>query len=140
MPMMETLSGLALADVARVARRTALAALLTGIVALIVLSVLGLALAGVGGCLGLMAAMVNFRLVVKSAGRAAEKMETGRKAMHFNTLLRMGVLSVVGIGLLIVVPELGVGMLIGLAVFQMMLLANLTTILLAEMMSNGGAG
>jgi hypothetical protein len=136
--MMDVLSSLALADVARVARRTALAALIVGIIALVVLGIMGMFLAGVGGCLGIMAAMINFRMVVKSAGQAAERMEPGRKAMHFNTLLRMGVLSVIGIGLLIAVPELGVGMLIGLAVFQVMLLASLASVLLAELRSNGG--
>jgi len=49
-----------------------------------------------------------------------------------NTLGRMGAITVVALGLVFVSHQLGFGVLLGLAVFQFMLLANVTVAMLRD--------
>jgi hypothetical protein len=57
-----------------------------------------------------------------------------RRPLALNTLGRMGIITVVTIGLLLISPSLGFGVLGGLAVFQVILLANV-----ARSMAKAGA-
>jgi hypothetical protein len=114
-----------LPDVPAVARRTVSAALVVGVAALVGCIAFGHSLLGVGACIGLALGTFNFRMIGNSVARvSARDEENKRRPLALNTLGRMGIITVVVIGLLFVSPSLGFGVLGGLAVFQVILLAN----------------
>jgi hypothetical protein len=116
-----------LPDVAGVSRRTMLGALIVGVVGLILLLLFSQPWAALGFCAGLGLGMANFRLIQRSVvnvGQSAE--ENKRRPLALNTLGRMAVITVVSLGLLFIKPPLGFGVIGGMALFQLMLLGNVT--------------
>lgn len=116
-----------LPDLARVSRRTMLGALVAGVVGLIACLFFDQPWGGLGLCAGLALGMSNFRMiqrsVVKVGARAGSKT---RRPLAMNTLARMAFVTVVALGLVFLLPPLGLGLLGGLALFQFLLLANVT--------------
>lgn len=116
-----------LPDVSRVGRRTALGALAVAVVALGVASLLDFAWVGIGACIGLGLGLLNFRMITASVVRVGKQHSPNkRRPLAMNTLSRLGVISVITLGLLFLNFGLGFGVLGGLAVFQMLLLGNVT--------------
>ena len=114
-----------LPNVPDVARRTIAAALVVGVAALVACVSFGKPLIGLGACVGLGLGTLNFRMIGNSVARVSTRPEANRRRpLALNTLSRMGIITVVTIGLLLVSAELGFGVLAGLAVFQVLLLAN----------------
>jgi hypothetical protein len=114
-----------LPSVPDVARRTVSAALLFGVAALVGCIAFGQPWLGLGACIGLALGTFNFRMIGNSVARVSARVEANkRRPLAINTLGRMGIITVVTIGLLFVSPTLGFGVLGGLAVFQVILLAN----------------
>jgi hypothetical protein len=115
----------ALPDLARVSRRTMLTALGFGVAGLLVCAAFGAPLVGLGICLGVGGGVVNFRMVqrsvVKVSGRGDENY---KKPLASNTVVRLGALTVLSLGLLFLSFELGLGVMVGLAGFQFFLLLN----------------
>jgi divalent metal cation (Fe/Co/Zn/Cd) transporter len=131
--MMTLFSGLSVPQLSKLARRTALIACAIGVVVLVVSSVISQALFGVGTCLGLGLAMINFRLIVRATAKAAAaEREHNRRPLATNTLARLGVISVIALGLAWLVTPLGFGVIVGLALFQFALLANVVMTLLRD--------
>jgi hypothetical protein len=80
---------------------------------------------GLGACIGLALGTLNFRLVGASVIKVGKREdENKRRPLSLNTVGRLGVISVITIGLLLLSFQLGFGVLVGLAVFQLVLLAN----------------
>ncbi len=114
-----------LPDIASVSKRTVTAALIIGLAALVGSVSFGKPLVGVGACVGLGLGTLNFRLVGSSVVKVGERAdENKRRPLAMNTLARLGVISVIAVGLLLLSFDLGFGVLAGLAVFQMVLLDN----------------
>jgi hypothetical protein len=114
-----------LPNVHDVARRTVSTALVFGVAALVGCVAFGKPLLGVGACVGLALGTFNFRMIGNSVARvSAREGENKRRPLALNTLGRMGIITAVTIGLLFVSASLGFGVLGGLAVFQVILLAN----------------
>jgi hypothetical protein len=114
-----------LPSVPDVARRTVSTALIAGVAALVGCVAFGQLLLGVGACIGLALGTFNFRMIGNSVARvSARQDENKRRPLALNTLGRMGIITVVTIGLLFVSASLGFGVLGGLAVFQLILLVN----------------
>jgi hypothetical protein len=114
-----------LPDIPAVSRRTVTAALIIGVAALVGCISFNKPMVGVGACIGLTLGVLNFRLVgasVIKVGKRAD--ENKRRPLALNTVGRLGVISVITIGLLLLSFQLGFGVLCGLAVFQLVLLAN----------------
>jgi hypothetical protein len=131
--MMNVFSVLSVPELSRLARRTALAAAALGALALVVSVVLGYALFGVGAGLGLVLALGNFRLIVRSTAKAASSgQEHTRRPLVTSTLGRLGALSAVALLLAWLVRPLGFGVIVGLALFQFVLLGNVVTGLLRD--------
>ncbi len=202
---------MALADVSRVARRTALGAITVGAAGLLVLSLMGWVWAGAGGCLGMLVGVVNLRMTMRSAGKGAalateirhgrspdEVDGTGGDAaegtggsngngasgraremwgesatvggsdagggdgdadedddratggiwrsvwpsgqghrMPLGTFGRLGAVTAIGVGLLLLEPPLGAGVLAGVALFELMFVANLFVVLIRELKAQG---
>jgi hypothetical protein len=129
--MMNVFSALSVPALSRLARRTALVASVLGGLAVVVSAVVGYVLFGIGACLGLVLALANFRLIVRSTARAASSGEEHtRRPLVTSTLGRLGAISVVALLLAWLVRPLGFGVIVGLALFQFTLLANVVTSLL----------
>jgi hypothetical protein len=114
-----------LPDIPAVSRRTVTAALIIGVAGLVGCISFGKPLIGVGGCIGLAFGTLNFRLVGASVIKVGKREdENKRRPLALNTLSRLGIISVVTVGMLLISFQLGFGVLVGLAVFQLVLLAN----------------
>jgi cell division protein FtsW (lipid II flippase) len=71
--------------------------------------------------------MANFRLIQRSVIKVGKRAEANkRRPLATNTLGRMAVITAVSLGLLFIEPPLGFGLIGGMALFQMLLLANVT--------------
>jgi hypothetical protein len=127
-----------LPDVMTVSRRTMLMTLVIGVVGLVVLLLVSQPWAALGLCVGLGLGMLNFRAIQRSVVKVGERVEANkRRPLAVNTLGRMAIITVVALGLLFVEPPLGFGLLGGLALFQMILLLNVTRSMLK--MGSGSA-
>ena len=114
-----------LTNVGDVARRTTGAALILGVAALVAAASFGHLLVGLGACIGLGMGLVNFRLVGVSVDKVtAMDVDNPKRPLAVNTLGRMCVITVIALGLCFVSKPLGFGVLGGLAVFQILLIAN----------------
>jgi hypothetical protein len=129
----EVLGQLDLPEISRMLRRTVFAALGVGLAALVILSVVGYALAGLGACIGLVLGIVNIRLVMSTASRLNASGATKiRRPMAMNTLSRLGITTVIAIGLVVVNLRLGMGVLGGVAVFYLLFVVSLVVTLLRQ--------
>jgi hypothetical protein len=114
-----------LPNIPAVSRRTVTAALVIGVAALVGCISFAKPLLGVGACIGLALGTINFRLVGSSVTKVGARQDENKKRpLALNTLGRLGAVSVVAIGLLLLSFQLGFGILVGLAVFQFVLLVN----------------
>jgi len=131
--MVNLFSQFSVPQISVVARRTVLVAAGVGAAALVAGVLAGYPLVGLGLCLGLGLALVNFRLVSRATIKAASSPdENKRRPLAVNTLGRLGAISVVALGITFVLAQLGFGILIGLAVFQFTLLANVVVSMLRD--------
>jgi ATP synthase I chain len=114
-----------LPDVSAIARRTTSMALVFGVAAIVAAVSFGNPLVGLGACIGLGLGLFNFRMIGNSVVRvAASDVENKRRPLALNTLGRLGIITVVAIGLMLVSHSLGWGVFGGLFVFQIILLTN----------------
>ena len=114
-----------LPDVGTVARRTTGAALVVGVAGLVAAVSFGYLLVGLGGCIGLALGLVNFRLIGVSVDKVtAMDVDNPKRPLAVNTLGRMGIITVIALGICLISRPLGFGVLGGLAVFQIILVAN----------------
>ncbi len=114
-----------LPDIPEVSRRTVAAALIVGVAALVAAFSFGYLWVGVGACIGLALGTVNYRLVGVSVDKvAATGTENPKRPLAANTLGRLGIVTVIALGLTFVNKGLGFGVLGGLAVFQFLLIFN----------------
>ena len=99
--------------------------LVVGVAALVACVSFDKPLLGLGACIGLGLGTLNFRMIGSSVARvAASEVENKRRPLAINTLGRLGIITVVTLGLMTFSHQLGFGILAGLAVFQFILLAN----------------
>ena len=119
------LTAFPLSEIERVVRRTALTAIAIGIVAAIVAVVMGQPYFVPGLGLGLIMAIANHRVFQSSAMRfTTTEGVVNRKPFAGSVALRLGVCTIVAIGLLIVEQPVGWGVVAGLALFQATMLMN----------------
>lgn len=115
----------AMAEVMLQTRRAVIPAVVLGVLALAVGLVIGELVAAVGVCIGLGLGMANARLLRRSVQRRFEVLvnSPGTKT-HFLSggAGRLAILTGITVLALVLVKPLGFGIVIGLAVFQIMLL------------------
>jgi hypothetical protein len=127
---------LSLPSVPDVSRRTISAALVVGIAALVASVSFGHPLIGLGACVGLALGTLNFRLIGNNVSKVSARADgRTRGPLAVNTVVRMGIITAVTIGLLLVSFQLGFGVLGGLVAFQLILLVNVAR----SMLKAGGA-
>jgi len=117
--------GAEMAEIAMQARRAVVPAVVIGVVALVASFVLGQPLAGIGVCIGLGVGMANARVLQRSVQSRFEIIADapGTKT-HFlsSGAVRLAVLTLGTILTVWLVRPLGFGILIGLAIFQVVMI------------------
>lgn len=130
-----------LPDVAAVARRTMVGALVAGVVGLAAALALNQPWVALGLCIGLGLGMTNFRLIVRSVLKVGRRAGANtRRPLAMNTVSRLMLLTVVALAILWIVPPLGFGLIAGMALFQLLLLFNVTRSMLKAGGGGGGGG
>ena len=130
---MSLFSHFSLPQISTVARRTVLVGLGLGTLALVLGAVAGYPLVGLGVCVGLALALANFRMISRATVKAAASDRPDkRRPLALNTLGRLGLISVVALAVTFFVRQLGFGILVGLALFQFSLLANVVVAMLRD--------
>jgi hypothetical protein len=134
--MMSGLSDLEGTALAKVLRRTVVSALIAGGGAIIVALFVSEPLAAVGIVLGLGMAVLNFRFLDAGVAKVQTKGETDRKvlrrALGTKTVTRLGVITVIAVGLLFLNGPLGIGSVIGLVIFQIFFVLNVGRVVLSQ--------
>jgi hypothetical protein len=103
-------------------RRSAVLGAILGGLATIVLTVQGHPLMGVFGLLGLALGALNNAMLQRSVIRYASTPEIGKKQFRRGVMGRLSLVTVVAIGLGFFVRPDGLGVFVGLAVFQILML------------------
>lgn len=113
------------AEIAAQAKRIVWPCCILGGIVLVGLALLKQPFAGVGVCIGLGLGMVNARLLQRSVLRrfqvAAGQAPKGG-AFLASGLARLGLITLIAIGLALIERPLGIGVVVGLAVYQILLL------------------
>jgi predicted histidine transporter YuiF (NhaC family) len=134
--MMSGLSDLEGTALAKVLRRTTVSSLIGGGAAVIVALFVSAPLAAVGIVVGLAMAIVNLRFLDAGVAKVQTTGETSKKAlrraMGTKSVTRLGVITVIAIGLMFVNGSLGIGAVIGLVIFQLFFVANVGRVVMSQ--------
>lgn len=95
-----------------------------GALALLATGLLGHILMGVFGCAGLALGLLNTRLVQRSVSRATITENPSKRALAFSALGRLAIITVIAVGMAFFVRPDGLGVFVGLAVFQFIITAS----------------
>ncbi len=112
----------------RIMRPTILSAVIAGVIAVGVALLLSSTPAAVGIVIGIAVAILNVRML----GARVTKVETDgtndnkvvRKILRRGSAVRLLIVTVVAIGLVLIDPPLGIGMVVGLVIFQIAFVVN----------------
>jgi len=119
----------------RLLRRTTVSALIVGMIAFVVAGFLA-PFAALGVAIGIGLALWNFRMLDKQVA----KVETGadqstkavRRKLRGRTISRLGLLTVIAIGAIILSAPLGIGIVSGLVLYQIVFVANVFRVVAAQ--------
>lgn len=115
-------------------RRSVLLSVPLGGVALLILALLGHPVAGLLAFVGLALGALNSLLVQRSVVRFASRGEAARKQQFIGgALSRLGAITAVALLIVLLVRPDGLGVLGGLAAFQLLMLANAALPLIKEL-------
>lgn len=103
-------------------RRSAIAGACLGLASIIVLAFFGQVLAGVFGCVGIALGAFNNRLLQRSVLNYAASENLTKSQFRHGVLTRLGLITVLAIGCALLVRPDGLGVFVGLAVFQILML------------------
>lgn len=118
----------------RIMRPTMFVAIGFGVVGFGIALLLNAPAAAVGIVLGIGAAILNVRVlgagVVRVSVDEAEETKPIRRLLRRNSLLRLTILTLVAVGLVLVAPPLGIGVCVGLVLFQIAFVVNAGRVIL----------
>lgn len=119
------LTAFPISEIERVVRRTAFEAIAVGVIAAVVAIVVGQQFFAPGIAVGLALALANHRVFQSSAMRfTTPEGVVNRRPFAGSVALRLGMCTVVAVGLLILDQPIGWGVIAGLALFQATMLFN----------------
>jgi len=136
--LLEGLSDLQGGALTKVLRRTILSALIVGAVAVLLTALLGSLWGALGLIIGLGLAIVNLRFLdagiakLKPEGEISVSNKVLRRAMGTKSVTRLGVITVLCIGLLLINGALGIGAVAGLVIFQLLFVVNVGRIVMSQ--------
>lgn len=126
--MFSSFSEVDLPTLTRMMRRTMLMAVAVGAGAVLVAFALAPVLAGVGIALGVALGILNLRAMDAGVAKVETKGTTNRKVLRrllgTRTITRLTVITVVAIGLVLLYPPLGIGVVVGLVIFELVFVLN----------------
>ena len=138
MNLLEGLSDLQGNALTKVLRRTILSALIVGAVAVLLIALLGSLWGALGLIIGLGLAIVNLRFLdagiakLKPEGEISVSNKVLRRAMGTKSVTRLGIITVICIGLLLLNGALGIGAVAGLVIFQLLFVFNVGRIVMSQ--------
>ena len=122
------LADLELGTQTRVLRPTLLSALVAGVIAVAVAVLLGSPPAAAGIVLGLGVAVLNVRMLGAGVARVETKGTSDnkvvRRILRTRSAARLVLITLLAVGLVLLKPALGIGMVVGLVIFQIAFVAN----------------
>lgn len=138
MNLLEGLSDLQGNALTKVLRRTIVSALIVGAVAVLLTAFLGSLWGALGLVIGLGLAIVNLRFLdsgiakLKPEGEMSVSNKVLRRAMGTKSVTRLGIITVICIGLLLINGALGIGAVAGLVIFQLLFVVNVGRIVMSQ--------
>jgi hypothetical protein len=106
---------------------------IVGLIGLVVLCVLGHPIAGAALCVGLFMGYVNSRMVIAQMVKFAQMENPSRRALTVGVLQRLGILTAVALMIAFTFRPDGFAVLIGLAVFQLLVMGGTTGSMVREL-------
>ncbi len=120
-------------------RRLTVSAVALGVAGFVVALFVGPPLGALGVVLGIGVGFLNIRSVDRQVSRTDIDPDASKKAVRravgSRSLLRLGAITAVALGLLVIEPPLGIGIVVGLVIFQLAFVGNVIGAVLAQ----GGA-
>jgi hypothetical protein len=136
MNMLDGLSSLGGNALSRVLRRTIVSALIVGAAAIVIALLLSAPWAALGLAIGLTIAVLNLRFLDAGVAKLNTEGETSnkvlRRAIGTKSVTRLGVITVICIGLLLLNGALGIGAVAGLVIFQMLFVVNVGRVIISQ--------
>ena len=136
MNMLDGLSGLGGNALAKVLRRTIVSALIVGIAAVLIALLLSQPWAALGLAIGLTIAVLNLRFLDAGVAKLNTSGETNnkvlRRALGTKSVTRLGGITVLCIGLLLLNGALGIGAVAGLVIFQLLFVVNVGRVIISQ--------
>jgi len=136
MNMLDGLSGLGGNALAKVLRRTIVSSLIVGVAAVLIALLLSQPWAALGLAFGLTIAVLNLRFLDAGVAKLNTSGETNnkvlRRALGTKSVTRLGVITVICIGLLLLNGALGIGAVSGLVIFQLLFVVNVGRVIISQ--------
>jgi hypothetical protein len=136
MNMLDGLSGLGGNALAKVLRRTIVSAVLVGVAAIVIALLLSAPWAALGLAIGLTIAVLNLRFLDAGVAKLNTEGETSnkvlRRAIGTKSVTRLGIITVICIGLLLLNGALGIGAVAGLVIFQLLFVVNVGRVIISQ--------
>ena len=140
--MLSGLSDLEGGALARVLRRTVVSSLIVGVVAVVLALLLSAPWFALGLAIGLGLAIVNLRFLDAGVAKArtgvdvegddAVNRKVLRRAMGTKSVTRLGIITVIAVGLMLLNGGLGIGAVAGLVIFQLLFVFNVGRVVMAQ--------
>jgi hypothetical protein len=134
--MLDGLSGLEGNALSKVLRRTIVSSLIVGAVAVLLAMLLSVPWAALGLIVGLGMAVVNLRFLDAGVAKLHTDGEVNnkvlRRAMGTKSVTRLGIITLVCIGLLLLNGALGIGAVAGLVIFQLLFVVNVGRVVMSQ--------
>jgi hypothetical protein len=136
MNMLDGLSGLGGNALAKVLRRTIVSSLVVGVAAVLIALLLSQPWAALGLAIGLTIAVLNLRFLDAGVAKLNTSGETNnkvlRRALGTKSVTRLGIITVICIGLLLLNGALGIGAVAGLVIFQLLFVVNVGRVIVSQ--------
>jgi hypothetical protein len=136
MNMLDGLSDLGGNALSKVLRRTIVSAIVVGVVAILIALLLSAPWAALGLAFGLTIAVLNLRFLDAGVAKLNTEGETSnkvlRRAIGTKSVTRLGIITVICIGLLLLNGALGIGAVAGLVIFQLLFVVNVGRVIISQ--------
>ena len=134
--MADGLSGLGGDALAKVLRRTIVSAIVVGAAAVLIVMLLSVPWAALGLIIGLTIAILNLRFLDAGVAKLNTSAETSnkvlRRAIGTKSVTRLGIITVICVGLLLLNGALGIGAVAGLVIFQLLFVVNVGRVIISQ--------
>ena len=134
--MLDGLSGLGGNALAKVLRRTIVSAIVVGAAAVLIALLLSVPWAALGLAIGLTIAVLNLRFLDAGVAKLNTAGETNnkvlRRAIGTKSVTRLGIITLICVGLLLLNGALGIGAVAGLVIFQLLFVVNVGRVIISQ--------